>query len=79
MALITFDIVYNTETGQFTTGVETTGYSLKHSGSSYLRILKDGKEPYPQVGTIGPHRPFGSEDVDDWDHLTISISQEAVR
>ncbi len=63
------------------TPFESDGIYLKHSGSSYLRIKKEG-EQY-QLGTIGGHCP-GSERVanlmDEYgchshDHLTFAIEK----
>jgi hypothetical protein len=47
---------WDTDTREFSGwNVEGEGITLKHSGSSYYRIMKDGEQF--QLGTVGGHCP----------------------
>jgi hypothetical protein len=83
VSVIKFEVVYNTETCQYTVDTVSEGYSLVHSGSSYFRILKDGA----QIGTVGGTCPGTQYLVDKlascadfrgdyYQHVSFSIKKE---
>lgn len=52
--------------------VEGEGYTIQHSGSSYYRILQDGK----QVGTVGGHCPGSEPNCEKQNHISISLDKK---